>query len=128
MKARHSTNGETSKEMKVGIEDPIVGRESMATRYAMERGDVEKRIVKKPALKVKGKYLNNDCGSDDWLEAVLDINYFKLDFRLKKDFLNMDSRYAQKLEIASVHFSLFGRNIVQESISLEIHVRSFNST
>ena len=51
-------DGETSKEVRVGIEDPKTGRESKAIGYTISREDTGKWIADNLVLKLDGKYVN----------------------------------------------------------------------
>lgn len=51
-------DGETSKEIRVGIEDPKTGRESSAIGYTISREDTGKWVANNLVLKLDGKYVN----------------------------------------------------------------------
>ena len=51
-------DGETSKEIRVGIEDPKTGRESKAIGYTISREDTGKWIADNLVLQLDGKYVN----------------------------------------------------------------------
>lgn len=51
-------NGETSKEIRVGIEDPKTGRESNAIGYTISREDTGKWVADNLVLQLDGKYVN----------------------------------------------------------------------
>ena len=51
-------NGETSKKIRVGIEDPKTGRESEAIGYTISREDTGKWVADNLLLKLDGKYVN----------------------------------------------------------------------
>ncbi len=51
-------NGETGKEIRVGIEDPNVGRESKAIGYTISREDTGKWVADDLVLRLDGKYVN----------------------------------------------------------------------
>lgn len=51
-------DGETSKEIRVGIEDPKTGRESSAIGYTISREDTGKWVADNLVLKLDGKYVN----------------------------------------------------------------------
>lgn len=52
------TNGESNKEIRVGVEDPETGRESKAIGYTISREDTGKWIVDNIVLKTNSKYSN----------------------------------------------------------------------
>ena len=52
------TNGETTKKVRVGIEDPETGRESTAIGYTISREDTGKWIAKNLVLERKAEYFN----------------------------------------------------------------------
>ena len=52
------TNGESTKEIRVGVEDPKVGVESRATGYTISREDAGKWIAENIVLKRDPKYIN----------------------------------------------------------------------
>lgn len=51
-------DGETSKEVRVGIEDPKTGRESQAIGYTISREDTGKWVADNLVLRVDGRYVN----------------------------------------------------------------------
>ncbi|CAF9916153.1 hypothetical protein IMSHALPRED_002993 [Imshaugia aleurites] len=51
-------NGETSKKIRVGIEDPKTGRESEAIGYTISREDTGKWVADNLVLQLDGKYVN----------------------------------------------------------------------
>ena len=51
-------DGETSKEIRVGIEDPKTGRESKAIGYTISREDTGKWVANNLILQLDGKYVN----------------------------------------------------------------------
>lgn len=58
VRASFLVNGETSKEIRVGIEDPKTGRESSAIGYTISREDAEKWVADNLVLQLNGKYVN----------------------------------------------------------------------
>ena len=52
------TDGETSRKIRVGIEDPKTGRESKAVGYAISREDTGKWVAENLVLRLDGKYVN----------------------------------------------------------------------
>ncbi|KAF2795972.1 NAD(P)-binding protein [Melanomma pulvis-pyrius CBS 109.77] len=60
--ASHLTTGETSKEVRVGIDDPKTGREVTAIGYAISREDAGKWIAHHLVLQLDGKYVNKIVG------------------------------------------------------------------
>ena len=51
-------DGETSKEIRVGIEDPKTGRESTAIGYTISREDAGKWVADNLVLRLDGRYIN----------------------------------------------------------------------
>ena len=51
-------DGETKKEIRVGIEDPKTGRESKAIGYTISREDTGKWVADNLVLQLNGKYVN----------------------------------------------------------------------
>ena len=52
------TNGESTKEIRVGIEDPKTGQESKAIGYTISREDTGKWIAENLVLERNAKYAN----------------------------------------------------------------------
>jgi hypothetical protein len=52
------TTGETTKEVRVGIEDPKTGRESEAIGYFISREDSGKWVAENLILKTEEKYVD----------------------------------------------------------------------
>lgn len=51
-------NGETSREIRTGIEDPKTGRESEAIGYTISREDTGRWVADHLVLRLDGKYVN----------------------------------------------------------------------
>lgn len=51
-------NGETGKEVRVGVEDPKTGRESEAIGYTISREDTGRWVADHLVLRLEGKYVN----------------------------------------------------------------------
>ena len=51
-------NGETKKEIRVGIEDPKTGRESSAIGYTISREDTGKWVADNLVLRLDERYVN----------------------------------------------------------------------